>query len=582
MASNNNGNNNDIMNSLLESYIKAQSSERDYFKKDFFKDMDRDIDHYVDANQEMPDSKFDTYRAQEAELNKIFDLRVKHEREIADMKHNSNFYQLKAEQNFNKQRLSDMKSFYEDSRMLEDKNYQDNLKQQADIYQAAGARKEGLHKDEIKRLNQLEKQQLVIEENLKRVRERNQKSLFENIQDKLENTLPKMLNTLISHIGQDINKMTDYMYFDQVKAGMTQLQSAYESNFTPVAGYSGSDSRQENHDFIKSVLTEVNANDYTKHGLKFNEEVFPEITEAVKRGFTGDEASSIAISNAIDKKIMPWLETSSDTWTQLQFNMSEDRLQQIKGQQLLLQESREGNRLLQTGVVSTLLDIMQPTLLNIDANTTDVNDLSAQAQASIAYLMERGYGKQDAIKIATQAIDAYQNPAKALMNNGSPVEMLMAQTSLAGGDLQDIFKTYGDVATMGVGNGPIGAQAVSNVMGINNGGLTRTDDNFRDLAEMSAGMQKYIKEFSTNPEAARQKYIDKESNLPENVTATFSHDADIQNRISEQVFNFNNKVHGMDTVNMIYDEVVDFKKWVILGFTSLLAESLSKRFGDFL
>ena len=78
---------------------------------------------------------------------------------------------------------------------------------------------------------------------------------------------------------------------------------------------------------------------------------------------------------------MPWLDTTSDTWTQLQYNISDNMLQSIKGQQIQLQATQEGNRILQNGVVSALLDDLAPTLQAIDANTVSEDSMGSAYKA---------------------------------------------------------------------------------------------------------------------------------------------------------------------------------------------------------
>lgn len=530
---------------------------------------------------------FDKYREYLKEINEIqnenYESNLEQEEELFNIQKQHDIYKKLAEQQRSKTALDNAKKEYNARVLSNNKEYQDLVKQELDIFNLSNTNNKELTDEQIGNLAKIRKKRLDIENEIN-------KKAADNLTNQVTESIDKWTEkgktageSIIKHVSEAFNKFSNYMLFDQLQSGINDLSNAYEQNFTSIAGYSGSDSRDANHEFIKGVLEEVNANDYTKYGLNFNKEVFPEITNAVKEGFMGDEAQEIAISNAIDKKIMPWLDTSSETWTNMQFNLSDERIQSIKGQQLLLQETREGNRLLQDGVVSALLDTMQPTLLNIDANTTSFEDLSAETQATVAYLMQKGYGKQDAIKIANQAIDAYQNPAEALMNNGSPVEMLMGMTSLNGGDLGDIIDTYGDVASMGKGMNAVGRQAMVNIMGVNSGNWTRTSSTFDALAGLGKEEHnKILESFLIDSEAARQLYLSKESNLAENVTATQAHDNNLQNITAETVFGANNIAHGMDTASLILNEVIAIKQWLIKSAGDKLAASFGNFLGNFL
>lgn len=360
------------------------------------------------------------------------------------------------------------------------------------------------------------------------------------------------------------NFVTDTMWLNQWKKGLESLGNEYESRFTEIAGRTGSSSRSDTHNIISNLSSTVVNTDYLDKGLNFNADVFPAITEAVKKGFQGEKLEDVAITNAIDKKIMPWLETDSETWVNFQYNLSDDLLRQIKGQQLQLQATQEGNRILQNGVVSALLDELSPTLLNIDANTTDVSKLSTDAQATVAYLMKSGYSQQDAIKIANQAIKAYQNPYDSLTSN-NPIEILMGNTSFMGGDLEDILGTYGNIGAMGIGTGPLGMGAIQQVMGVNYGNFTRTDDNAIDLSQLGQGpdWKQIQKDFSINPDAAKQKYIDEQTKLTEHVTATQAYDNNQENWMTNTAMDLNNIAHGIDASKLLLQELVDFKNWLM-------------------
>ena len=587
-----------IYSSITDTYKSFQKAlekkQEEYLSKGYKLTKDGNVDMRGTANnpevekyKKETQAFFDKYREYLKEINEIqnenYESNLEQEEELFNIQKQHDIYKKLAEQQRSKTALDNAKKEYNARVLSNNKEYQDLVKQELDIFDLSKANNKELTDEQIGNLAEIRKKRLDIENEIN-------KKTADNLTNQVTESVNKWTEkgktageSIIKHISEAFNKYSNYMLFDQLQSGVNDLSNAYEQNFTSIAGYSGSDSRDANHEFIKGVLEEVNANDYTKYGLNFNKEVFPEITNAVKEGFMGEEAQEIAISNAIDKKIMPWLDTSSETWTNMQFNLSDERIQSIKGQQLLLQETREGNRLLQDGVVSALLDTMQPTLLNIDANTTSFEDLSAEAQATVAYLMQKGYGKQDAIKIANQAIDAYQNPAEALMNNGSPIEMLMGMTSLNGGDLGDIIDTYGDVASMGKGMDAVGRQAMVNIMGVNSGNWTRTSSTFDALAGL--GKEEYNKMlelFLIDSEAARRLYLSKESNLAENVTATQAHDNNIQNATAETVFDWNNTAHGMDTVSLILDEVIAIKQWLIKSAGDKLAESFGNFLGNFL
>ena len=439
-------------------------------------------------------------------------------------------------------------------------------RQRVTIYEDIKDQNGEMTRQQMRTLVSLDAQQRTLEYNSSEER-------FKRFKNRIE-TVRGILRSLTNEIGSYIQTGIDIAFTDRIKAGMNNTANAYEQNFTSIAGYSGSNSRQENHNFIKGVLTEVNSNEYTKKGLKFAEDVFPEITNAVKEGFMGDEATKIAIDNAIDKKIMPWLETSSDTWVQLQFDLSSDRLQQLKGQQLLLQETREGNRILQSGIVNQITDSLIPSMDNLVANTTEVDDLNDEMYAKAMYLMnDMGYSKQEAMKAIQKEVDAYQNPYKAL-TSGDVGSKLLALDNLNGTDL------VGNFANQMKGSGWAGVGAWAELTGLATGGETRTERSLNAYGDMDKAQQKYISELSR--EELKKYYEDKTKKLPENVTATYEYDAIRENDWAARTFDLNMHPHWNDWANKVLGTLQSIQHWLLNTLMSGLANFLSRGFDRFL
>ena len=389
---------------------------------------------------------------------------------------------------------------------------------------------------------------------------------------KFEETIDKVkkgFETVVSHLFKRLDELDNIRVWDNWIKGITDLQSQYESNFTEISGRLGVSTGIDTHNLIGNVLTDVESNDIYMKGLNFNNEVFPQITDAVKRGFQGEKAEEIGLSTAIDKKIMPWLDTTSDTWTDLQYNLDDRLLNQLKGQQLQLQATQEGNRILQNGVASQITDSLAPTLLNIDANTTDVSALSGQAQAMVSSLMDNGYSKQDAIKMANQVIDAYQNPFKAL-TSGSTADKLYALGGLQGGDIASSLN-FADKFLQTGANGNWATSAAYANLGFITNGQTRTIDWILDHGKATEAANKYT---GSDFEGT---YNDKVNNLTEYVTATQKNDNEKQNESVIKYFNNAFGNHKLDIDKMILEEIKSIKSWLITGLIAGLVTSLGNK-----
>lgn len=370
------------------------------------------------------------------------------------------------------------------------------------------------------------------------------------------------VETIIDHIFKYIDNRDNLLVWNQWEKGINDFGSQYEQNFTEIAARNGSDTQLQTHELIKSSLTQIINNSDLAKGLNFNNEVFPEITNAVQKGFMGSEATDVALSNAIDKKITPWLDTASETWVDLQYQLSDDMLMQLKGQQLLLQETREGNRILQNGVVSALLDSLEPTLLNIDANTTDVSSLTGEAQVMVASLMDNGWGKQAAVKFANEAIDAFQNPFKNLQSSSSTWQKMLAIGAVNGNDLNSTlqFATNG-LAAFDNGTWQSGG-AVAAGWGVPTNGLTRDTNYISDILQAGIDVNNYK---NGDFKGIYQSTI---SNLNAYTTATQQNDNAKQNAVTDYVFDKSLIVHGNDLAGLQLKELQSIKRWLITGLVA--------------
>lgn len=389
---------------------------------------------------------------------------------------------------------------------------------------------------------------------------------------KFEETIDKVkkgFETVVSHLFKRLDELDNIRVWDNWIKGITDLQSQYESNFTEISGRLGVSTGIDTHNLIGNVLTDVESNDIYMKGLNFNNEVFPQITDAVKRGFQGEKAEEIGLSTAIDKKIMPWLDATSDTWTQLQYTISDNMLQSIKGQQIQLQATQEGNRILQNGVVSALLDDLAPTLQAIDANTVS-EDAMGSAYKAVETLMERGMDKTSAVKFVRDAISADQHTYKALSSN-DPSKILMGIGSMNGeggiaGAISYYSNTVGNMLAGTAGN-KIATGAIDAIFG---NYLPADYANFATIfKDLDISYNKYMDQSDI--------YNDKVNNLTEYVTATQKNDNEKQNESVIKYFNNAFGNHKLDIDKMILEEIKSIKSWLITGLIAGLVTSLGNK-----
>lgn len=499
------------------------------------------------------------------ELNKIKDIRnaeADRYKELYKAELNAGKYSQKVKADLLKQEISHYTSLYNLNKQLHEKQTA-LLEAERNVYKSIS------DKGKITLQNQFELYSLKVKEQEleKQTAEYKIKKFEENV-----NKVKKGFETIVSHVFKRLDELDNIKVWNNWSKGITDLQTQYETNFTEISGRLGVSSGIDTHNFIGNVLNDVTSNDIYTKGLNFNNEVFPQITEAVKRGFQGEKAEEIGLSTAIDKKIMPWLDTTSETWTNLQYNLSDNLLAQLKGQQLQLQATQEGNRILQNGVVSEITDSLAPTLLNIDANTTDVSTMTGQAQAMANALMDQGYSKQDAVKAVNQVINAYQNPMQALQSNNT-ADKLYALGGLQGGDIASALTFANNFLQTGVNGNWATSGAFANLGFVTNG-LTRNTDWMKDMDVATQAANDYV---STNLQGT---YNNKVNNLSEYVTATQQNDNKKQNESVMRVFNDAFGNHLLDVDRMILEEIQNIKSWLLTGLIAGFVTSFGNKIID--
>lgn len=250
--------------------------------------------------------------------------------------------------------------------------------------------------------------------------------------------------SVVRDIGKEVVKLVGSslttLFVKPVTKAVSEMSNAYEANFTAIAGRMDN-TRKGTYDLMKKSVQQLNDSSF-KTAVNANTELIPELAAVAQRGFKNDEAVSTALSNAIDKKIMPWLDTASESWTNLQYNLTQNQLNSLKGQQLLLQETRSGNRLLQSGVVNTLTGDLSYMLANIEYNTFDREKADEELTDLMDSLIQNAhYTPAQAYKEAQQMIRIQKNPLDAIVNGGNVAEKIMGMVAANGGSFYDQAKT---------------------------------------------------------------------------------------------------------------------------------------------
>ena len=247
----------------------------------------------------------------------------------------------------------------------------------------------------------------------------------------------------------------------EVTKGMNDFVSSYESNFTMLAGVTGTGGNRAATRQIFSD-TQSAAKQYGA-ALNYNNDVLQQTLELAKAGIQGQDLTARSITAAVDQKIMPWLSETSQTWITISSQMDDQTERQYKNMQLSLQNSTSGNRLLQTGVIDKLNADIYPVLENIDFNTVDKGSLPTEMLALMQTYIDQGFSENEAYQAAKDAYDISGDLYGAL-TSGNVSKIVQAQNQMQYGLGKGALMTQDYFTKMMAGAGSdVGASAIANI-----------------------------------------------------------------------------------------------------------------------
>lgn len=342
-----------------------------------------------------------------------------------------------------------------------------------------------------------------------------------------------------------------------ITSAISDMSSAYESSFSEIAGRMGSNNRKATYNIMKSAVSQLN-NSAAKTAVNANKELIPELRNVAARGWKGNEAVSTALTNSIDRKIMPWLDSSTEAWSNLQFNLSDTQMKTLKSQQLILQETQSGNRLLQTGVINQMMTDIAPVLSNIDFNTLETDKLPVQMQNYMQSLVENGYDTQTAYEEARKIMQIYKDPT-AGFRNGDAYSVLASQAAYEGGDFKDIAESTLQLDEMLSKLGRDAGIAAYALGGSTASGVNRAEA----YGQRSAAIRGT--EWDKASDATAGDYDNLANNVSQYVTATQAHDNWMQNTATEWAYFMNKIAHGTELIPDILSTLGSIASALIMG-----------------
>lgn len=334
------------------------------------------------------------------------------------------------------------------------------------------------------------------------------------------------ISTIVDSV---INAITDFgnmLIFNDLQSGFEGYIRMYNDTFTNFAARMGTNGRETSgfYDDAKRLFREEGLT----NNINFNSEFMPAVQSAIEKGFKGGDAIAKAIADAEAKVLIPVLDTQSEAWVNMSFNMSKQNMDTLKTQMLILQQSKSGNRLLQSGVVNSLTSEMEPLLRDIEYNTGGhALDGNSEALAVMKAYVEQGFTEQEAYQKAIKAVQAQTDTYKYI-TSGTLEEKLMGVAAANGAGTAEIAKSTESLVEMAKNSGNnMSVGAIADVSGIKFstntvGAATREYDAMNSI-------DKKVEELNMQMMEEPDKYQQAVDNMDDIMTTERKHETAMQN-----------------------------------------------------
>lgn len=319
------------------------------------------------------------------------------------------------------------------------------------------------------------------------------------------NLISGAANVLVSGVERFLTLWID-RFFD----GMDRIVNTYEDTYQTV-----------------SVLMDINQSQYaevqSKSLDKINElnlgnniaisNVMKELETVVKLGVTGEDAKNKAISDSITKAINPYIETTSDAYTDLQLKLGDKFVTTMNGMAQSVATTAGSTRFMQRNI-NDILTSMEPIVLNAKSDYAD-KVLGPMVQKLEAAVNSGAITAADAENIKQNIVDMQLNPYEALSSNNIAVAVSAQKATDRNVDfsdsnkLLDIFaesmdELTGNLSTDGTYN-QVAKSAVNNVYGLSTSMWMNSND-FRKAIEGVNTSSSYEAGLTAQDNFANDKY----------------------------------------------------------------------------
>ena len=264
-----------------------------------------------------------------------------------------------------------------------------------------------------------------------------------------------LLNTVVDVVERMFN-----IFLNRFMTGMDKIVNTYEETYTNVSVMMNQNQRQYN-DFQLQTMDKIK-----EQGLKNNiaiSDVMKGLDRVVSMGISGQEAQNKALSDTITKTIAPFIDVTSDAYTDLQVRLGPEFTDTISGMGEGIRQQTGQQRVFSKSI-NEIIDLLGPVALN-----SETQYAMTAAGDMISLLESSGMSTSDATQLAYKITQGVSNPYEALTGGDMGMVMAMANAKDPSNPLS-VYEAYtGSVATIAPENPTeniFGAGAISSIFNL--------------------------------------------------------------------------------------------------------------------
>lgn len=303
----------------------------------------------------------------------------------------------------------------------------------------------------------------------------------------------KELKDAVKSTGQSIDKTINKgisIFVNRFESGIEKLSDKYESSFSKIAVLNSTTAKEyrQYQSETASTLKEMDLNNNIR-----TSDIMQKLEDVSIKGLVGEDARNKALADTISNAISPFLDTTTDAYTDLQLKLGTNFVNEMNGMVKAVSDTAGSSRFISRNI-NDILSQLEPIATN--ARNEQFSQQFGEMAATIDSLVQSGNMTMSQANELKETVMLSMDPYKALQSNN-----LAAKTAAATAteeqfqNPQEMLKLVGNTLTyfgdVSQGQDPRARGAMASAIGVDTMGFTWnavTSSEFTKALDNSKGL----------------------------------------------------------------------------------------------